>query len=76
MKITIPTTLNEITLKQYQAFKRAILSNQEDDFVKLALVTIFVTLSLEDAIKINIKDFNDSTSIASTTTRTTIYPTF
>jgi hypothetical protein len=43
MKITIPTTLNEITLKQYQAFKRAILSNQEDDFVKLALVTIFVT---------------------------------
>jgi hypothetical protein len=59
MKITIPTTLNEITLKQYQAFKRAILSNQEDDFVKLALVTIFCNLSLEDAIKINIKDFNE-----------------
>lgn len=59
MKITIPTTLNEITLKQYLTFKRAILNNQEDDFVKLALVTIFCNVTLEDAIKINIKDFNE-----------------
>jgi hypothetical protein len=58
MKITIPTTLNEITQSSTKPLS-AILSNQEDDFVKLALVTIFVTLSLEDAIKINI-DFNDS----------------
>lgn len=59
MKITIPTTLNEITLKQYQTFRAAVLKNKDEDFIKLALVTIFCNLSLEDAIKISIKDFNE-----------------
>ena len=59
MKITIPTSLNEITLKQYQTFRAAVLKNKDEDFIKLALVTIFCNLTLEDAIKISIKDFND-----------------
>lgn len=58
MKITIPTTLNEITLKQYQTFRAAVLKNKDEDFIKLALVTIFCKLSLEDVIKIRIKDLN------------------
>lgn len=59
MKINIPTTLNEITLKQYLSFKAAVSKNQEEDFLKLALVTIFCNVSLEDAVKISVKDFND-----------------
>jgi len=59
MKVTIPTTLNEITLKQYQSFKAAIAKNQEEDFIKLALVTIFCKLSLEEVVKIRVKDFNE-----------------
>jgi hypothetical protein len=59
MKITIPTNLNEITLKQYLSFKAAILNNQDEDFIKLALITVFCNVTLEDAIKISIKEFNE-----------------
>jgi len=59
MKVTIPTSLKEITLKQYQTFRAATADNKEDDFVKLALVTIFCNLTLEEVVKIRVKDFND-----------------
>jgi hypothetical protein len=58
MKISIPTSLNEITLNQYLHFRKLAKDYAEhEDFLTLSLVTIFCNLSIEDAKALEVNDF-------------------
>lgn len=59
MKIKIPTSLSDIRLEQFVLFNKVFKESQEESFVKLALVTIFCDLSVEDAKNIVAKDFDE-----------------
>ena len=59
MKVTIPTTLSDVTLNQYLHFRKLIREYPDagDDFVKLSAVTIFCNLSIEQARSIDHADY-------------------
>lgn len=57
MKINIPESLNEITIKQFFDFKKCCDINQDDQYLRLAMVSIFCDISVEDIKKISSKDF-------------------
>ena len=57
MKINIPENLNEITIKQFFDFKKCCDTNQDDQYLRLAMVSIFCDVSVEDIKKISSKDF-------------------
>ena len=58
MKISIPTSLNEITLNQYLHFRKLAKDYADhEDFLTLSLVTIFCNLSIEDAKALEVNDF-------------------
>ena len=59
MKINIPENLNEITIKQFFDFKKCCDTNQDDQYLRLAMVSIFCDISVEDIKKISSKDFID-----------------
>lgn len=59
MKINIPESLNEITIKQFFDFKKCCDTNQDDQYLRLAMVSIFCDVSVEDIKKISSKDFID-----------------
>ncbi|CAB4147323.1 hypothetical protein UFOVP516_23 [uncultured Caudovirales phage] len=59
MRIKIPTSLSDIRLEQFVLFNKVFKESQEESFVKLALVTIFCDLSVEDAKNIVAKDFDE-----------------
>lgn len=59
MKINIPENLNEITIKQFFDFKKCCDTNQDDQYLRLAMVSIFCDVSVEDIKKISSKDFID-----------------
>lgn len=60
MRITIPTNLNEITLNQYLHFRKIAREHPDnEEYLRLALVTIFCNLTIEQARQIDIDDYND-----------------
>jgi len=59
MKVTIPETLNEITLDQFLKFQKVIKAEDiTEDILCLAMVTIFCRLTVEQARNIEAKDYN------------------
>lgn len=48
MKINIPENLNEITIKQYFDFKKVADLTQDENTLRLSLITIFCKLSIND----------------------------
>jgi hypothetical protein len=59
MKVTIPETLNEITLDQFLKFQKVIKAEDiTEDILCLAMVTIFCRLTVEQARSIEAKDYN------------------
>lgn len=60
MKVTIPTSLSEITLNQWLHFQKcARIPDADEEFIKMSLVTLFCSLSIEQAKQISSKDFNE-----------------
>ena len=59
MKITIPTSLQEITINQWLKFQKTVKPEMDTDIISIHLVSIFCNLSLEDTLKISAKDFKD-----------------
>ena len=59
MKINIPESLNEITIKQFFDFVECTKQSQDDQYLRLAMVSIFCDVSVEDIKKISSKDFID-----------------
>jgi hypothetical protein len=69
MKIKIPTSLSDIRLEQFVLFNKLMKESQDENFIQLAMVTIFCDVSVEDAKNIIAKDFteivNDITKVLS-----------
>ena len=62
LQITIPTTLSEITLEQYQKFLSIAKDNPDGEFIQHKMVEIFCNIDLKDAAKISYKDVNEITT--------------
>lgn len=64
MRITIPTTLKDITLRKYLSFQKLAKQEGNDvNFIKLSAVTIFCGITTEEAFKMTQKDFNETYAI-------------
>jgi len=62
IKISIPTSLNEITLEQYQRFISIAEKNEDNNFLQLKMLEIFCGVSLEIASNMSLKDVNEITA--------------
>jgi hypothetical protein len=59
VKITIPTSLNEITLEQYQRFVSIMENNPESNFVQQKMIEIFCNVPLKLVDLMPLKDVNE-----------------
>lgn len=62
LQITIPTSLEEITLEQYQKFLAIAKDNPESDFLQHKMVEIFCNIDLKNVAQISYKDVNEITT--------------
>lgn len=62
LQITIPTSLDEITLEQYQKFLSIAKDNPDGEFLQHKMVEIFCGIDLKDTAKISFKDVNEITT--------------
>jgi len=56
IELTIPTTLNDIKLAQYQKFLSIVKDNEESEFLQQKMVQIFCGIDLKDVAQIRYKD--------------------
>jgi hypothetical protein len=56
IELTIPTSLNEIKLAQYQNFLSIVKDNEESEFLQQKMVQIFCGIDLKDVASIRYKD--------------------
>jgi hypothetical protein len=60
MKIRIPETLNEVTLKQWVRYTEAVEKHKDDEaFLQMQLVSIFCNIRLIEVNQMQMKDFQD-----------------
>jgi hypothetical protein len=59
VNITIPETLNEITLYQYQKFEKLITNNEPSEFVNQKTIEIFCNIELKDVARIRIAEVSE-----------------
>ena len=52
IEINVPTSLNEITLEQYQKFLKVAEENQEGSFLNAKMIEIFCGIPLSDSYKL------------------------
>jgi len=52
IEITVPTSLNEITLEQYQKFLKIAEENPEGNFLNAKMIEIFCSIPLSDSYKL------------------------
>jgi hypothetical protein len=57
MKIKIPTSLADIRLEQFVLFNKLMKESQDENFIQLAMVTVFCDVSVDFAKNIVAKDF-------------------
>lgn len=62
IELTIPTTLNDIKLVQYQKFLKVVEENEEGEFVKQKMVQLFCGIDLKDVASIRYKDVAEITA--------------
>ena len=69
MRIKIPTSLSDIRLEQFVLFNKLMKESQDENFIQLAIVTVFCDVSVDFAKNIVAKDFteivNDITKVLS-----------
>jgi hypothetical protein len=74
MKVTIPTTLQDITLNQWVTFQKTVKLDMTEDVISIHLVSIFCNIPLQDVLTINSKDFKEIvTTVAKTIESTPIF---
>jgi hypothetical protein len=59
VNITIPETLNEITLNQFQKYMKLIKDNEPSEFVNQKTIEIFCNIKLLDVAKISYKSYKE-----------------
>jgi hypothetical protein len=62
VKVTVPTSLSEITLEQYQRFIDISEKNEEGDFLQLKMLEIFCNIPLSVANSMALKDVREITT--------------
>lgn len=62
LELTIPTTLNEIKLLQYQAFLKVAKENEDGEFLQQKMVQLFCGIDLKDVAQIRYSDVNEITN--------------
>lgn len=62
IELTIPTTLNDIKLAQYQKFLKVVEQNEEGEFVQQKMVQLFCGIDLKDVASIRYKDVAEITA--------------
>jgi hypothetical protein len=62
IELTIPTTLNDIKLAQYQKFLKVVEENEEGEFVQQKMVQLFCGIDLKDVASIRYKDVAEITT--------------
>jgi hypothetical protein len=62
LQITIPTSLQEISLDKYQKFLSIAKDNPDSEFLQHKMVEIFCGIDLKNAAKISYKDVNEITT--------------
>jgi hypothetical protein len=62
LEISIPTSLKEITLEQYQRFTSIANSNPEGEFLQHKMIEIFCNVSLKEISLMKLKDINAITN--------------
>lgn len=62
IELTIPTSLNEIKLAQYQKFLSIAKDNDESEFLQQKMVQIFCGIDLKDVASIRYKDVAEITT--------------
>ena len=65
IKIKIPNSLNEITLRQYKKFLKIQQSETEDRFLNAKMIEIFCNIDLKDVIRLKLKDTNEIINVLS-----------
>ena len=65
MKITVPTSLSEITLRQYKHFLRIEKEATSDKFIQAKMIEIFCDVPLEKVILLKLKDSEEIIQILS-----------
>jgi hypothetical protein len=59
IKLTIPTKLSEITLKQYQQFLEIAKNNEDNNFLQQKVIQIFCGVDLKHVQDMHQKDINE-----------------
>jgi hypothetical protein len=62
IELTIPTTLNDIKLVQYQKFLSIAKENEEGEFLQQKMVQLFCGIDLKDVAQIKYKDVTEITA--------------
>lgn len=62
IELTIPTTLNDIKLAQYQKFLSIAKDNEEGEFLQQKMVQLFCGIDLKDVAQIKYKDVAEITA--------------
>ena len=62
LEISIPTSLKEITLEQYQRFTRIAKDNPEGEFLQHKMIEIFCGVSLKEISLMKLKDISAITN--------------
>lgn len=59
LELVIPTSLNEIPLKHYQAFKNVVDNSNDEEFISEKMIELFCGIELKDVVKIKATDLAD-----------------
>ncbi len=62
IELTIPTTLNDIKLAQYQKFLSIAKDNEDGEFLQQKMVQLFCGIDLKDVASIRYKDVTEITA--------------
>jgi hypothetical protein len=57
LKLTIPSSINEIPLKHYQEFQRTAEGSNDNQFISEKMIQVFCGVEYKDVINISAKDF-------------------
>ena len=59
LQINVPTSLNEISLKSYQAFIAMQEKSNDEEFIAQKMIEIFCDITLKDIVKIKLTSLNE-----------------
>lgn len=59
LKINVPTSLNEISLKKYQSFIDMQEKSNDEEFIAQKMIEIFCDITLKDIVKIKLSSLNE-----------------